>query len=107
MGLLSPGELSLERRLMELRIAERGEGCGAAQHRRYEALLAYDNVRGVPIAGFAGEVQRQLRLAPHQVEWVASQEKVRNGRGHTKVSVDANQGLTSGPFTDECNGSVK
>ena len=52
MGIRSPGQLRLERRLVELRIAEGGEGCGPALHGRDEALLAHDNVRDVAYLAF-------------------------------------------------------
>src|SRR5260370_39780664 len=68
--------LGLERGLVELRVAESGEGRGPALHVCDEALLARDLVRGIAVLGFPGEVQRHLRLAPHHVEWIVPQEKV-------------------------------
>ena len=68
MGIPAPGQLSLERRLVELRVTEGGEGCGPALHRRDEALLAYDNVRSVAVLGLLDEVQRlsPTRATPHR-----------------------------------------
>ena len=41
----------------------------------------------VVVLGLSGEVQRHLRLAPHHVEWVVPQEKVREDRHeHAKAS---------------------
>ena len=51
-GIPARGELGLERRLVELRVAEGGEACGAALHGGDEALLAYDHVRGVVVLAF-------------------------------------------------------
>jgi hypothetical protein len=66
-----PCPLRLERRFIDLRIAEGGEGCGPALHGRDEALLSPDDVRGE--FGFTGEVQRHFRLAPNRVQRVVPQ----------------------------------
>ena len=78
--------MRLERRLVELRVAEGGEGRGPALHGRDEALLAPDDVRDVAELGFPGEVQRHLRLAPHRVEWIVPQQKACDRLVHTVAS---------------------
>ncbi len=81
-----PCQLRLERHLVELRFAEGGEGRGSTLHGRDEALLDPDDVRGVAVLGFSGEVQRHLRLAPHRVEWIVPQQKARDNLIHTVAS---------------------
>ncbi len=51
-----PCQLRLERRLVELRVGEGGEGCGPALHGREEALLDYDAIRDVTKPGLPGKV---------------------------------------------------
>ena len=70
MRLPAPGDLSLERGLVELRIAESREVCGPALHRRNKSLLANDNVRDVGVLGSPGEVQTPspTRARPRRVD---------------------------------------
>ncbi len=74
--------MGLECRLVELRIAEGGEGRGPSLHGRNEALLAHDDGGDVAESGFPDEVQTPLRLAPHRVERIVPQDKDSDGSGH-------------------------
>ena len=70
MDIRFPVSSRFERRLVELRIAEGGEGRGPALHGRDEALLAHDNVRDVAVTGFPDEVQRSspTRATPRRAD---------------------------------------
>ena len=80
-----PRQLCLECRLVELRVAEGGERHGPTLHGRDEALLAHDDVRVEP--GSPGELQCHLRLAPHRVERIVAQEKIRDRLGYAVAGV--------------------
>src|SRR5580704_745055 len=79
--------MSLEPCLIELRIAERGEGRGSALHRQDEALLAQDSVRHVVEACLSSEVQALLRFLPYRVEPITLKEKPMAGLAHAVASV--------------------
>ena len=79
--------MRLERRFVELRVAEGGESRGPALHGRDEALLTHDDVRDVVVLGFPDEGQAPFRLAPHRVERIVPQKKAGDGLGHAVASV--------------------
>ncbi len=80
--------MCLERCLIKLRVAEGGEGFGPSLHRRDKALLARNNLRGFAKLDFSGQVQRQFRFAPQDVEWIITQEKECDRCVHTDASED-------------------
>ncbi len=65
-----------------MRVAEGGNGCGPALHRRDEALLAHHDVHPVAVLGFPGKAQRNLRLTPDRVEGIVPHEEARNSLEH-------------------------
>src|SRR5271163_446436 len=70
-----PRQSSFECRLVEMRVAEGGEGCGPALHRRDKAVLTFYCSRHSVEPGLPDEVQGLLRLAPHRVDWSVPKEK--------------------------------
>ena len=84
-----PGQLRLEVRLVELRVAESGESRGPAQHSRDETLLSHDCVCEVAKLGDSDEVQHHLRLAPHSIERIIPLEKRRDGVVRGVAGVDS------------------
>ena len=67
-----PPSVRLERRLVELRVAEGGEGRGPALHGRDEALLAHNGVPTSPEPGFSDKSRGSspTRATPRRVFWM-------------------------------------
>src|SRR5260221_3247235 len=91
-----PCQLRLERRLVELRVAEGGERRCPALHARDEALLAHDDVLHVSVPNLSDKLQALLRLAPHRVEWIVLHEQPCDVPSPTVASVGQITGLGRG-----------
>ena len=72
---IRPPSAVLERRLVELRVIESGEGSGASLHGGNEALLRDDRVLHIAKLGFPHEVEGDLRFTPHRIKRDVAQEQ--------------------------------
>ncbi len=79
--------MGFERRFVELRVVETGQGSSATLHGRNEALLGDDDVLNVAEPAFVHEVQGDLRLAPHRIERIVPQQQEHDDMEHVVARV--------------------